>query len=113
VIVTTPQDIAISDVRRCVSFCRTVAVPVVGIIENMSGFVCPQCGASLDLFKTGGGMALAKEMKVPFLGRIPIDRDVVWAGDAGLTLVLDGPPSAAGRAFSDIVERIQSGDANQ
>jgi Flp pilus assembly CpaE family ATPase len=85
----------------------------VGIVENMSGFVCPNCGETIDLFKRGGGKALAREMKVPFLGHIPIDRDVVTAGDAGLTLAQDAPQSPASRAFADIVGTIVSGNARE
>ncbi len=108
VIVTTPQDVAISDVRRCISFCNTLSLPVIGIVENMSGFVCPKCGERIDLFKRGGGMALAKEMNVPFLGQIPIDREVVLAGDAGLPLIHDGLQTPAKKAFSDVVHSILS-----
>ena len=113
VIVTTPQEVAISDVRRCVSFCNTVSLPIVGIVENMSGFACPRCGAKIDLFKRGGGMALALEMRVPFLGQIPIDLEVVTAGDAGMPLVHDGPQSPATKAFSDVVDSILTADAVQ
>ena len=110
VIVTTPQDVAISDVRRCVSFCKSLSLPVVGIVENMSGFECPKCGARIDLFKRGGGMALALETEVPFLGRIPIDIDAVTAGDAGMPLVRLEPQSPAAKAFSEMVEAIRAGD---
>jgi Mrp family chromosome partitioning ATPase len=73
VVVCTPQDIAIADVRRSISFCNRLNLSVAGIIENMSGFVCPHCGKEVNLFKTGGGEKLAAEMHVPFLGRIPLD----------------------------------------
>jgi len=106
VIVTTPQDLAIADVRRCVSFCNAVSLPVVGIVENMSGFVCPRCGERIDVFKTGGGEALADEMKVPFLGSIPIDPDMVTSGDAGTPFVHTHTPDSAGKAFADIVHAI-------
>jgi len=106
VIVTTPQEVAISDVRRCVSFCNAVSLPIVGIVENMSGFVCPKCGEKIDLFKRGGGMALALEMQVPFLGQIPVDTEVVMAGDAGMPLLRNGPQSPAAKAFTDVVDSI-------
>ena len=77
ILVTTPQDLAVADVRRSVSFCEKVSLPVVGIIENMSGLVCPHCNGKIPLFKTGGGEALAREMNVPFLGSIPIDPEIV------------------------------------
>jgi len=106
VIVTTPQDVAIADVRRCVTFCNVLSLPLVGIVENMSGLECPRCGERIDLFKRGGGMALALEMGVPFLGQIPIDPDVVMAGDAGIPLLRDGPQSPAAKAFADVVDSI-------
>ncbi len=87
ILVTTPQDLAVADVRRSVSFCEKVSLPVVGIIENMSGLVCPHCGGQIDLFKTGGGEALAREMNVPLLGRIPIDPQIVACGDGGVPYV--------------------------
>jgi septum formation inhibitor-activating ATPase MinD len=110
VIVTTPQEVAISDVRRCVGFCNTVSLPVVGIVENMSGLACPKCGQRIDLFKRGGGTALAREMGVPFLGQIPIDPEVVVAGDAGTPLLRSDPQSPAAKAFSEVVETIVASD---
>jgi len=106
VVVTTPQDVAISDVQRCVSFCNAVSLPIVGILENMSGYVCPNCGERLDLFKTGGGKALADEMGVPFLGQIPIDPHIVTSGDAGKPFIDKRVQTPAGKAFADIVLRI-------
>lgn len=87
VVVTTPQDLAIADVRRCVSFCADVSVPVAGIVENMSGLLCRHCGQRIELFKTGGGKALVEEMKVPFLGTIPLDPNGVNCGDAGTPFI--------------------------
>ena len=110
VIVTTPQDVAIADVRRCVSFCNKLSLPVAGIVENMSGFVCPKCGERIDLFKSGGGEALAVEMKVPFLGRIPIDPQIVTSGDAGRPFVDNYIRSEAARAFSSVVQKIIGAD---
>ncbi len=83
VIVTTPQDLALSDVRKSISFCRQLKLPVIGVIENMSGLVCPNCGTVIDVFKRGGGEAMAREMGVPFLGRIPLDPGIVEASDDG------------------------------
>ncbi|MBN2293974.1 MAG: Mrp/NBP35 family ATP-binding protein [Pirellulales bacterium] len=110
IIVTTPQELAISDVRRCVTFCEQVSLSIVGILENMSGLLCPKCGEKIDLFKRGGGMALALEMGVPFLGQIPIDPEVVMTGDAGTPLLRDGPQSAAAKAFTKVVDTIISGN---
>ena len=106
VIVTTPQDVAIADVRRCVSFCNSLSLPVVGIVENMSGYTCPKCGEKIDLFKTGGGKALAEETKVPFLGTIPIDPHIVTAGDAGQPFVDTQGQASSGQAFAGIVQAI-------
>jgi ATP-binding protein involved in chromosome partitioning len=112
IVVTTPQEVAISDVRRCVTFCNALSLPVVGILENMSGLVCPKCGQEIDLFKRGGGMALALEMGVPFLGQIPIDPEVVIAGDAGIPLLRGGSQSPAAKAFSEVVDSILAGDVS-
>ena len=106
VIVTTPQDVAIADVRRCISFCNSLSLPVIGIVENMSGYVCPKCGERIDLFKTGGGKILAEETKVPFLGNIPIDPQIVTSGDAGQPFVDTKRQTSAGQAFAGIVQSI-------
>jgi len=110
IVVTTPQDVAIADVRRCVGFCRTLSLPVIGIVENMSGLVCPKCGERIDLFKRGGGKALALEMDVPFLGQIPIDPEIVMMGDAGIPFLREGPRSPAAAAFSEVVDTILAAD---
>jgi ATP-binding protein involved in chromosome partitioning len=105
-VVTTPQDLAVSDVRRSVSFCNTLSLRVVGIVENMSGLVCPHCGQEVDLFKVGGGEKLAAEMAVPFLGRIPLDPQIVHSGDDGTPFVqafADGPAAAA---FASVIQPI-------
>lgn len=106
VIVTTPQDVAIADVRRCVSFCNRLSVAVIGVVENMSGYVCPNCGESIDIFKAGGGEALAEEMRVPFLGKIPIDPQIVISGDTGNPLSEEHVRTPGGAAFAEIVPRI-------
>ncbi len=106
VLVTTPQDLAIADVRRSVSFCQRLSLPVAGIVENMSGLACPHCGKIVELFKTGGGQSLAKEMGVPFLGCIPIDPQIVACGDAGTPYIHRFAESPAGQAFRTVVEQI-------
>lgn len=108
IIVTTPQDVAIADVRRCVSFCKSLSLPVVGIVENMSGFTCPKCGERLNLFKTGGGKALADEMSVPFLGAVPIDPDIVTSGDIGKPFTEKYADGLGGTVFANIVSLIQN-----
>ncbi|MFH1743118.1 MAG: iron-sulfur cluster carrier protein MrpORP [bacterium] len=106
VIVTTPQDIAITDVRKCVTFCRQVGIPVLGIVENMSGFVCSKCGERFDIFKKGGGERLAKEIGVPVLGTIPIDPEIVAACDSGEPYLENFSYTEAGRAFDGIAQTI-------
>ena len=106
IIVTTPQEISLADIRKSISFCRTVNMPVFGLIENMSGFVCPHCGKSTELFGTGGGFKTALAMNVPFWGRIPFDPKMVECGDAGESYLEKYPDSEATQAFNAIVERI-------
>jgi len=105
-VVTTPQDVAISDVRRSVSFCRRLSLRILGIVENMSGLVCPHCGRQVDLFKVGGGQKLATEMNVPFLGRIPLDPAIVDSGDAGKPFVKHYTDSPSTQAFMTVIEPI-------
>ncbi|MFW6152238.1 MAG: P-loop NTPase [Verrucomicrobiota bacterium] len=107
-VVTTPQELSLSDVRRCVTFCRQVNVPVLGIVENMSGFVCPHCGEKTDIFKTGGGRKLAAEMDIPFLGHIPIDPRLVDAGDNGTSYFRSFRDTGTARSFNTIVAAVIS-----
>jgi Mrp family chromosome partitioning ATPase/predicted Fe-Mo cluster-binding NifX family protein len=106
VVVTTPQELSVADVRRSIGFCRQVGMKVLGVIENMSGFVCPKCGGRVDVFKTGGGRRLAEEMRVPFLGAVPLDPMIVGASDEGRPFVEQLRGSAAAEAFSGIVSAI-------
>jgi Mrp family chromosome partitioning ATPase len=87
IIVTTPQDVAILDSRKSVLFAKELKVPVTGIIENMSGFICPHCKKEIDLFGMGGGEKSAQDLKVPFLGRIPVEPEIVKSGDSGQPFV--------------------------
>jgi ATP-binding protein involved in chromosome partitioning len=105
-IVTTPQSVAVDDVRRSITFCRQVGNPVLGVVENMGGFVCPGCKEEFHIFNKGGGEELAREMGVPFLGRIPIDPEIVRSGDEGYVFVKTHPDSAAGKAMMEIVKPI-------
>lgn len=106
VIVTTPQDVALLDSRKSLVFGAETNIPIIGIIENMSGFVCPHCGEVTDIFKTGGGEATAKEMNIQFLGKVPIEPAVVESGDSGMPIVLKDPKSASAKAFEEIVDKI-------
>ncbi len=108
VLVTTPQALSSDDVRRSIDFCRQVKLPVLGILENMSGFVCPHCERESALFKTGGGQALAEDTGVPFLGRVPIDPQVVLASDDGRPFVISQPESSAAKAFAAAVEPVRT-----
>ena len=107
VIVTTPQDVALIDARKGLAMFKKVNVPVLGIVENMSSFVCPHCGEVTDIFKKGGGERTADLLGTPFLGAIPLDPDIVRGGDAGVPIVVaepDGPHSAAFKKVAEAVD---------
>ncbi len=106
VIVTTPQEVALADVRKSINFCRTVKLEIFGLVENMSGLHCPHCGELIDLFGAGGGDRTAREMSVPFLGRIPMDPRMVACGDSGVSFQRTYPDSVVTRAFSTIAEQM-------
>ena len=107
VIVTTPQEMSLADVRKSISFCRQVKVAVLGVVENMSGLTCPHCGKMIELFKIGGGQEMAKKLKVPFLGRIPLEPAIVAASDSGRPFIYHHQETAAARAFQEgIVKTI-------
>lgn len=106
IIVTTPQDVALLDSRKAVNFSRLIHVPLFGIVENMSGMTCPNCGEKIDLFKVGGGAKAARELGVPYLGHIPIDPRMVIRCDAGKPFVLDPEPSAVKRAFERLARAV-------
>jgi len=106
VIVTTPQALSVNDVRKCINFCKQVNVPVLGVVENMSGLVCPHCNNVIEIFKAGGGETMATEMGVPFLGRIPIEPMIVEASDEGKPFVYHYSKTEAAKAFSKAVEPI-------
>ncbi|MBF0200566.1 MAG: Mrp/NBP35 family ATP-binding protein [Desulfamplus sp.] len=106
VIVTTPQEVALADVRKSISFCRTVKIETLGIVENMGPFQCPHCNQVIELFKSGGGEATAKKEGLKFLGSIPFDTGVVNSGDNGTPMVLQDKDSVFSKAFEKIVENI-------
>ncbi len=106
IIVTTPQDVALLDSRKSVTFAQALKMPVLGIVENMSGLICPHCHNTIDLFKVGGGERAAEEMGVPFLGRIPLDPNVVLGGDDGSPIVLKDKSNPASKAFDEMVEKV-------
>lgn len=106
VMVTTPQTVATGDVRRGVRMFEKVNTPVLGIIENMSGYECPHCGETVNIFGKGGGEALAKELGLPFLGSVPLDTQVREAGDMGVPTVSSGPDSPAGKALREVARVV-------
>jgi len=105
-IVTTPQAVALADVRKSINFCKTVKMNVIGIVENMSGFVCPHCGETVDIFSTGGGEKTARDFELPFLGRVPMDPKVVIAGDTGKPYLSSNTDTPATNAFGKVVETV-------
>ena len=106
VIVTTPQKVSTVDVRKSISFCRQLGVPVLGVVENMSGFACPHCGEVTAILRTGGGERLARDMGVTFLGAIPLDPMVAQSGDEGRAFIRHGAPSPTVEAIREIIQPI-------
>jgi len=106
IIVTTPQEVALADVRKSINFCKTVKMEIFGLIENMSGFSCPHCGEMIELFGTGGGEKTANQMGIRFLGRIPFDPKMVACGDSGVCYQESHSDSAVTKAFTDVAEAM-------
>ena len=110
-VVTTPQEISLADVRKSINFCRQVNMKIIGVVENMSGFACPHCDARITIFGSGGGARMAKQMDVPLLAEIPIDPEMVEMGDRGdLDLLADRKDSEINRAYGRIVEKLLEKD---
>ena len=107
VIVTIPSEVSQGVVKKAVSFARQLKTRILGVIENMSGFICPNCGAEINIFKVGGGEKIANEMGIPFLGRIPIDPKICEDSDEGTPFILKHRDSAAAKAFTEIVKKIE------
>ena len=108
IVVTTPQELSLADVRKALDFLTQVNGHVLGIVENMSGLFCPHCGREIDLFSKGGGEALAREHGLPFLGAIPLDPMAVIAADRGIPVVNLPGDYPSKKAFLDLVDRIDS-----
>ena len=106
IIVTTPQDVAVLDSRKSVLFAKELKIPIVGVIENMSGFICPHCGEEIDLFGAGGGERAASDLRVPFLGKIPLEPEMVKSGDSGKPFLSVGKISPAATVMDNIVNKI-------
>lgn len=108
VVVTTPQKVATVDVRKSITFCRKMQVPVLGVVENMNGFVCPQCGAITRILATGGGRRIAEDMGVPFLGSIPLDPMIAEACDSGQAFVQTFAATPVAAIMRDIVAALET-----
>ncbi len=107
-IVTTPQEVALADVRKSINFCKHVKMPVLGVVENMSGFVCPHCGKTVEIFGAGGGKRTAEDFELPFLGAVPMDPQVVAGGDTGAPYLSSDADSPAVRAFAEVVRAVET-----
>lgn len=106
IIVTTPQEVSLADVRKSISFCKTVKMEIFGMIENMSGFICPHCNEKVDIFGSGGGERTAAAASIPFLGRIPMDPRVVACSDDGCSIQEKHADSEAAKAISAIADKV-------
>ena len=108
VIVTIPSEVSQVVVKKAVTFARQLNIPIIGIVENMSGFLCPQCGEKYDIFESGGGKKISDDLDVPFLGSIPIDPMICNDSDKGNPFVIEHSKSSAAEAFMNIVEKIET-----
>ncbi|CAI2176183.1 15312_t:CDS:2 [Funneliformis geosporum] len=110
VIITTPQEVALQDVRKEIDFCRKVKIPIIGVVENMSGFVCPKCKGESVIFSptTGGAKKMAEDVKIPFLGSIPLDPRIGKACDTGVSFLDEYSDSPASKAYLDIITEIKT-----
>jgi len=108
VIVTMPSQLSSSIVKKTITFAQRLNMPIIGVVENMSGFVCPHCNEKIEIFQSGGGKKMAQEMEVAFLGSIPIDPKVGVDSDKGTPFVLSQKDSAAAKAFMEIVKNVDS-----
>jgi len=107
VIVTIPSEVSQIVVKKAVTFAKQLNIPVIGIIENMSGFVCPKCGEQVDIFKAGGGKKIAEDLSVPYLGKIPIDPEICRDSDKGSPFIIEHPNSPASKAFMNIIKKVE------
>ncbi|XP_071797886.1 cytosolic Fe-S cluster assembly factor NUBP2-like [Asterias amurensis] len=109
VLVTTPQAVAVGDVRRELTFCRKTGIPVLGVVENMSGYVCPHCAECSNVFSKGGGESLAKQFSIPFLGCIPLDPQLTKCAEEGRSFIDAFPSSSSAGAIQDVVKTLLQG----
>ena len=107
IIVTIPSQVSEDVVKKAVIFSRQMKIPVIGIVENMSGYVCPKCGETVNILGAGGGKRIADELKVPFLGQIPMDPKICEEADKGTSFLKEYPDSPATKAFNEIVTKVE------
>jgi len=105
ILVTTPQQVSLADTRRAIAMYKKLNIPPIGVVENMSYFVCPSCSHEADIFGHGGGESMAADLNIPFLGRIPIYQPIREGSDSGVPLVIGEPESPAAKAFMATAER--------
>ncbi|MDD5180320.1 MAG: Mrp/NBP35 family ATP-binding protein [Gallionellaceae bacterium] len=105
VVVSTPQDVALLDARKMVSFVRERNIPILGVVENMSGLICPHCSGEINVFRKGGGSDIAGELGVPFIGNIPLDGEITMCSDKGTPIVQSQPDSIPAKAFMGVAEK--------
>ncbi|MHA1238384.1 MAG: Mrp/NBP35 family ATP-binding protein [Candidatus Odinarchaeia archaeon] len=108
IIVTAPSKVSALVVKKAINMAKKLNIPVIGVVENMSGFVCPNCGAKYDILGSGGGEEAAKDMNIPFLGKVPIDPSIAQNADLGLPFVLNNPDSIATKSFQQVVSKIET-----
>jgi ATP-binding protein involved in chromosome partitioning len=108
VIVTIPSEVSEEVVKKAVSFSRQMGIPIIGVVENMSGFTCPNCGTEINILGAGGGQRIAEDLNVPFLGKIPIDPTICEEGDKGIPFVIGHMDSSAAKAFNEIVKKVEA-----
>lgn len=110
-VVTTPQDVALADVRKSINFCNHVKMKILGLVENMSGLICPHCNKTVEVFKSGGGERTAKDFKINFMGKIPMDPRVVIGGDDGSPYLSSENDSPAVQAFASLLDNVEKNAA--
>lgn len=107
IVVTIPSEVSQMVVRKTITFARKMNVPLIGILENMSGFICPNCGVETNIFNTGGGEKLSNDLGVPFIGKIPLDQRICEDSDRGLPFIVEQPESSAAKAFMSLVDKVE------
>ncbi len=107
IIVTIPSEVSEDVVKKAVTFSKQMRIPVIGIVENMSGFTCPKCGEKINILGAGGGKRIAEELDVPFLGQIPIDPKICEEADKGVSFLAENTNSASAKAFKEIVKKVE------